>query len=126
MEAADQLAVVVGAEGELELVAVAPLLDGGDDRLQLEAVEAADARQRVADLLLLDRELALVGQHLPRRAGMVGQRRDALGAGLEDLDRPRLGVGALALRHDRADAVARHGAGDEDDVALERATPLPP
>ena len=31
-------------------------------------------RQRVVDLLGLDLELALVGEHLPRRAGVVGDR----------------------------------------------------
>ncbi len=72
VEAADEPAVVAGAEGVLELVAVAPLLDGGDDRLQLEALEAAEPPQRVADLLLLDLELALVGEDLPGRAGVVG------------------------------------------------------
>ena len=30
--------------------------------------------QRVVDLRVLDLELALVGQHLPRRAGVVGDR----------------------------------------------------
>ena len=75
--------------------------------------------QRVVDLLGLDLELALVGQHLPRRARMVGDRRDPLGARLEDLDRARLGVGALALRDDRADAVARDRVADEHDVAVE-------
>ena len=75
MEAADELAVVAGAERVLELVAVAPLLDGGHDRLELEAVEVADPPQRVVDLLGLDLELALVGQHLPRRARVVGDRR---------------------------------------------------
>ena len=39
--------------------------------------------QRLADLGLLDLELARVGQHLPRRAGVVGDGREALGAGLE-------------------------------------------
>ena len=43
---------VAGAERVLELVAVAPLLDRRDDRLELEALEPADARQRVVDLLL--------------------------------------------------------------------------
>ena len=43
VEAAHQLAVLAGAERVLELVAVAPLLDGGDDRLELEALEVADA-----------------------------------------------------------------------------------
>ena len=40
-------------------------------------------RQRVGDLLVLDLELALVGQHLPRRAGVVGDRpamRSGLGS----------------------------------------------
>ena len=67
----------------------------------------------------MTRELALVGQHLPRRARVVGERRDALGARLEHLERARLGVGALALRDDRAHEVAGDRAGDEDDVALE-------
>ena len=70
MEAADERAVGVGAERVLELVAVAPRLRGGDDRLEHEAVEAADPPQRVLDLLLLDLELALVAQHLPGRARM--------------------------------------------------------
>ena len=72
VEAAHELAVRAGAERVLELVAVAPLLDGGHDRVLLEPVELADPAQRVADLLGLDLELALVGEHLPRRAGMVG------------------------------------------------------
>ena len=127
VEAAHQLAVLAGAERVLELVAVAPLLDRRDDRLELVALEAADAGQRVLDLLLLDLELALVGQHLPRRARVVGDLGDAVGRGLEDLDRARLGVGALGLADHGADAVAGHGAGDEDDVAVSRrATPLPP
>ena len=69
VEAADELPVGAGAERVLELVAVAPLLDGRDDRLELEAVEPAEPPQRLVDLLLLDLELALVGQDLPRRAG---------------------------------------------------------
>jgi hypothetical protein len=67
-----------GAERVLELVAVAPLLDGGHDRVLLEALQVADPAQRVADLLGLDLELALVGQHLPGRARMVGERLDAV------------------------------------------------
>ena len=51
VEAAHQLAVAVGAERVLELVAVAPLLDGRHDRLEREAVEPADPPQRVVDLL---------------------------------------------------------------------------
>ena len=118
VEAAHQLAVLAGAERVLELVAVAPLLDRRDDRLELVALEPADARQRVVDLLLLDLELARVGQHLPRRARVVGDRRDAVGRRLEDVDRARLRVRLLRLADLRAHAVARHGAGDEDDVAV--------
>ena len=93
VEAADERAVLAGAERVLELVAVAPLLGRGDDRLELEAVELADAPQRVVDLLGLDLELLLVRQHLPRRARMLGRGRlDAVGRRLEDLDRARLGV----------------------------------
>ena len=106
VEAAHELAVLVGPERVLELVAVAPLLDGGDDRLELVALEVADPGQRLLDLLGLDLELALVGQHLPRRAGVVGDLGQAVGRGLEDLDRARLGVGALGLADDGADAVA--------------------
>ena len=119
VEAAHQRPVGRGAERVLELVAVAPLLDRGDDRILREAVEPADPAQRVADLLGLDLELALVGQDLPRRAGMVGDRRDAVGRGREDLDRARLGVRPLGLADHRADAVARQRAGDEDDIAVE-------
>ena len=56
------------AEGVLELVAVAPLFDGADDRLHLEVVEPADPPQRVLDLGLLLGQLALVGEALPGRA----------------------------------------------------------
>ena len=118
MEAADQtIAGGTAPEGVLELVPVAPLLERGHDLLQLEPVEAADPPQRVVDLRTLDLELALVGEHLPRDAGMVGARRDPLGAGLEDLHGAGVRVAALALVHDRAHAVARDGPGDEHDVA---------
>ena len=49
---------------------------------------------------------------------MVGARRDPVRRRLDDLDRARLGVRALGLADDRADAVAGHGAGDEHDVAV--------
>jgi len=110
--------VVRRAERVLELVAVAPLLQRGDDLVEREAVELADSPQRVVDLLLLDGELALVGQHLPRDARMIGARRDPLRAGLEHLQRARLGIGALALGDDRPHAITGNRAGDEDDVAL--------
>ena len=68
-------------------------------------------------------ELALVGEALPGRAGAglalvdaaVG---DAVGAGPQQLDRPRLGEALLRLRHLGPDPVAGQGAGDEDDEAL--------
>ena len=108
-----------GSKRVLELVAVAPLLECRDDRLQLEAVKLADPAQRVFDLGALDLELAFVGQHLPGGTGVISLRRDALGAGLDDLDRARLGVRALGLPDQRADAVAGHGARDEHDVTVE-------
>ena len=64
------------------------MLDGGHDRLEREVLEPADPRERLLDLGLLDLELALVGEDLPRRAGMVGDGRDPVRARLEDLDRP--------------------------------------
>ena len=118
VEAAHQLAAVAGPERVLELVAVAPLLERGHDRLLLEALEAPDPRQRVRDLLGLDLELALVREHLPRRARVVGDLRDAVRRGLEDLDRAGLGVGLLGLADDGAQAVAGHPARHEDDVAV--------
>ena len=118
---------VAGAERVLELVAVAPLLERRDDRLELVALEPADAGQRVVDLLLLDLELALVGEHLPRRAGVVGDLGMRSGDGSRS-STARASAYALGLADHGADAVAGHGAGDEDDVAVpsRRATPLPP
>ena len=68
VEAEHQLARLVLAERVLELVAVALALLGRDDRLHGRVLEAADALERVAHLGLLLGELALVGEHLPRRA----------------------------------------------------------
>ena len=118
MEATHELAAGPGAERVLELVAVAPLLDGGDDRLELEPLEPADPLQRLAHEPGLDLELTLVREHLPGGARVVGERRDAVGRRLDDLDRPRLGVRALGLADHRPHAVARHRSGHEHDVAL--------
>src|SRR2546423_587987 len=82
--------VVSGAERVLELVAVAPLLEGGHDLAHRRIGEAADALERVCDLALLFLELALVRQHLPRRARMRCARLDPVGRRLEHLDRTRL------------------------------------
>ena len=119
VEAADELAGRVGPEGVLELVAVAPLLDGGDDVVEHVALEMADALERVVDLRVLDLDLALVREDLPRGARMVGDLGDPVGRGLEHLGRARLGVRALALRDDGADAVAGDAAAHEDDVAVQ-------
>ena len=119
MEAAHQLVrVQVVAEGVLQLVAVAPLFERRHDRLDREALEAAQPAQRILGLGLLDLQLALVGEHLPRHAGVLGARGDPLGAGLQDLQRAGVGVVALALVHHRAHAVAGDGAGDEHHVAV--------
>ena len=59
------------------------------------------------------------GQHLPRRARMVGDLGDAVRRRLDDLDRARLGVRLLGLADDGAHAVAGNAAGHEHDVALE-------
>ena len=76
-------------------------------------------RERIVDLLALDLELALVRDHLPRCARMVCDGCDAVGAGAEDLDRPRLRVRALGLSDDRAHGVARDRARDEHHEAVE-------
>ena len=54
MESADEVVGVVLPEGVLQLVAIAPLGQGGHDRLHRETVELADPPQRILDLLGLD------------------------------------------------------------------------
>ncbi len=105
------------AEGVLELVAVAPLFDRGHDLGELKPIEAPDPAQRLIDLLALDLELALVGDHLPGDAGVLGCGSDPLGARLEHLEHARVCVAALALVHERAYAVAGDRAGDEHDIS---------
>ena len=87
VEAEHELAVGVLTERVLELVAVVPLLDGGDDRLDRRPLEAADALQRIDHLALLLLELALVGEDLPRSARMGRARLDPVGRRLEQLGR---------------------------------------
>ena len=111
------------AEGVFELVAVPPLLLGGDDRLQLEALQPADPPQRLAHLFALDLQLALVRQPLPRSAGTglaaVGAAvGDAVGAGRQQLDHAGLGEALLRFGHLDPHPVAREGAGDEHHEAL--------
>ena len=118
MEAAHQLAACAAAERVLELVAVAPLLQGGHDLLQLIAFQAPDPPERIVDLFALDLKLSLVGQHLPWHARVICPGLDPLRPGLQDLHRTGVGVCALALVDHRAHPVAGDRAGDEDDVAL--------
>jgi hypothetical protein len=110
VEPTHQPAVGVLAERVLELVAIAPLLQRGHDLLQLEAVELADPSQRVLDLLVLDPQLALVGQHLPRHPRMFRHRRYSLGARPQDLHHASVRVAALALDHLRTHAISGDGA----------------
>ena len=118
MEAEHEPTVVVRSERVLDLVAVAPLLDRGLDRLDRRVLEAADAREGVPHLGLLLAQLCLVPQHLPRRARMRRARLDPVGAGLQHLERPRLAVVALGLGDERTHAVAGHRALHEQDVAV--------
>ena len=125
VEPAHQLAAGAVPERVLELVAVSPGLDRGDDRLDRDVAQLADPLERLAHLARLDLELALVRQHLPGSAGMVGGRRDAVRRRLEHLDSAGLGVRALGLADDGTHAVARHRARDEDDVAVEPRDAVP-
>src|SRR5688572_25764069 len=94
-----------------------PLLDRGNDRLDGGPVEAADALEGVRHLMLLLLQLALVGKHLPRGAGMSGPRLDAVGRRLEQLGDAGLPVPPLALDDARADAITGDRAVHEQDVA---------
>jgi hypothetical protein len=95
VESEHELALLVHPERVLELVAVAQLLLGWHDWLDGRVLEAADAAQRVADLGLLLLELALVGKHLPRCAGVRRHRLDAHGTRLQQIHQLGLGPGAL-------------------------------
>jgi len=110
VEPQHQLAIPI-AERVLELVAVAPLLDGGLDRLKLVSVQLADAAQGVVDLVALGAQLALVVESLPGRpgtglAGVLAAIGDAVGAGSQELHTLRLCELTLCLRHLRAHLVA--------------------
>src|SRR5215213_5211 len=123
MEAERRIGAVDLAEGVLELVAVAPLPERRDDRLKLEALEAADPCQGLGDLLLLVGELALVWKSLPgsprtRLPFVDAAIREAVAGRLQQLDRPRLGEAALLLRDLGQHAIAGQSARDEDDEAV--------
>ena len=80
-------------------------------------VEAAEPLERVHHLGLLLLELALVRQHLPRRARMRRPRLDPVGRRLEQLGHARLAIAPLALEDTRAYAVTRDRALHEQDIA---------
>ncbi len=125
-----RIRALAGPERVLELVAVAPLLDRGLDRLELEPVEAAEATQRVVHLPLLLCELALVRHPLPRRAraGLAAVKAavgNPLGAAAQELDRLRLAVVPPRAHQARAHAIAGERARDEDDVAVGAGDPAP-
>ena len=65
-----QLAVFGRAEGVLDLVAVAQLLDHRHDRFPPVGLGSGRPDQRIAHLALLLLQLNPVGQHLPRRSWM--------------------------------------------------------
>ena len=140
VEAERRLAALARAEGVLELVAVAPLLGRRHDLLQLEAVEAAEPAQRLADLLLLVGELALVGEALPGGAGAglaavdaavgeaVGARRAAARPcaprrSASCLWSPRPGRGRRAARRRRRRRSRRRGRGRDRRRRASRSRP---
>jgi hypothetical protein len=89
VEAERHVPVLCGGEGVLELVAVVEDRLGRHDRLELEALLAADALKRVGDLGLLRSRLRFVGEVLeaaPPACGVVLARRVHSGcSGLDDL-----------------------------------------
>ena len=121
MEAQEQFVLGAGPERVLHLVAVAPLLDCGHDRLDGRGLEAPEPLQGIGHLLLLDLELALIGQHLPGRAGVRSLRLDPVRPRLDDLGEPCLCKRLLALLDRGPHAVARNRTTHEDDVTLEPA-----
>jgi hypothetical protein len=105
------------AERVLELVSVMPPLDSREDRLHRRSVEAAEPLQCVHHLGLLLLELALVRQHLPRRARVRRARLDPVGRRLDQLRYAGLAIAPLALEDARTYAVAGDRTLHEQDVA---------
>jgi hypothetical protein len=115
---------VLGRDPErvFELVAVAPLIDGRDDRLDLEPFESPEPVERFGDLCLFVGELQLVREPLPGGAGAGLAAVDAAVGDpfrprLEQIDDRRLRPALLRLADPGADAVAGQSAADEDDEA---------
>ena len=102
---------------------------GRDDLLERRLLDPAEAAQRVLDLALLLLELHLVREILEAAAaagGVVRARRlDALRPGREDVDRERLRVVPLHLRHAGANTVSGKPATHEDDVAVQARDAVP-
>ena len=88
----------------------------------------ADPEERVGDLLGLRLELRLVSEVLePATAAhrvVLARRVDPRRAGLDDLERLRLRVVSLHLRHAGADDVSRQAVADEDDEAVQARDPV--
>ena len=116
-------------ERVLELVAVVEDLDGRDDRLERRLGQPADPPERLAHLLLLGRDLRLVGEILETAAAAGGivdaGRLDPLRPLPDDLDRQRLGVVPLHVRHTRAHRVPGQSAADEDDEPVQAGDAVP-
>ena len=129
VQAEDKPAVLVGAERELHLVAVAPRVVHATDGLEHVVREVCDALEGVHHLLLLELELRRVVQRLPLAAaalaGVAAARRYAARRGGEDLDRLRLGVRLAAPGHAREHAVAGHGPPHEHDELVGARDALP-
>jgi hypothetical protein len=105
------------------------LLDGRDDRLQRRLPHSAEPPQRVLDLRRLRSDLRVVGEILEATAAagrvVLAGRVHALRPRREHLDRQRLRVVALHLRHPRANPVARQTAANEDDEPVQPRDAVP-
>ncbi len=121
--------VGAGREGVLHLVAVAEDLLRRHDRLDRRVGDPGDPPERVLDPRRLGLDLRLVGEVLEAAAAAGGEvlaeRLDPRRPALDELDRLRLGVAALHLRHAGANRVAGKPAPDEDDEAAEPGDPVP-
>jgi hypothetical protein len=116
-------------ERVLELVPVEERRVGGEDLVERRLRDPADPLQRIADLVVLGRDLHRVVEILEAAAAagrVVSARRlDALRRRVEHLRHQRLGEPALHLRHARAYAIARQAPPDEDDEAVQARDPVP-
>ena len=112
-----------GRERVVEPVPVVEDLLGRKQRLERRLRNPADPPQRLAHLVRLGRGLHLVAQVLKAAAAARGEvvagRLDAVGARLDDLERGRLRVAPLHLRHAREHGVAGQPAAHEDDEPVQ-------